>query len=247
MLREIVHVTSLSMYNSCPYSFSQAWWPLDPKLTFKGDMLNIMVNSQGWYDEFVERYGKNIVYDFKDMENMKIIFANAREKIAEIKSKYKRVYQEAKFLHKYNDEYYVVWTPDLIFYDEDRDLWCIRDRKYSTHNWYLNPDVTKNDMQKIAYPVFVCEMFGVDKVEFSFSVFDKNNGKFGEAPEIVEYEHAKKVLHRVMKDYIESTERGEYPPKENNKCKGMCDIKKCGKCPLFKTTVSISSSDDDFL
>jgi hypothetical protein len=62
-------------------------------------------------------------------------------------------------------------------------------------------------MQKIIYPVFVCEMFGVDKVEFSFSVFDKNNGKFGEAPEIVEYEHAKKVMDRVMKDYIESKER----------------------------------------
>jgi hypothetical protein len=92
--------------------------------------------------------------------------------------------------------------------------------------------------------LFVCNMFGVDKVEFSFSVFDKGTGKFWEKPEIITYDHAKKVTDRVMKDYIESLERGEYPPKENKKCKWMCDVKKCGKCPLFQTQVSITEVDD---
>lgn len=244
MLKEIIHVTTLSAYNNCPYAFSQEQWPIDPKLTYKWDMLNIIVNSQWTYDEIINRYNKHISYDFKDSEMMKKIFNEARTLVQTIKQKHERVYQEMKMLYKYSDEYRVVWTPDLVYYDKERDLRCVRDWKYSTHSRYLNSDVTKNDMQKIAYPVFVCEMFGVDKVEFSFSVFDKNTAKFWENPEIVEYEHAKKVLDRVVSEYINSIERWEYPPRENYKCNWMCNIRKEWKCPLFKTEIVVSWDDD---
>jgi len=245
MLKEICHVTSLSQYNSCPLMSNQDSWPIDPSNTYKWDLLNTVVNSQWPYDELVDWYNKNIKYDFKDAEMMKSIFEQARIMVALIKEKHKRVFQEWKMLYKYTDEYRVVGTPDIIYYDEERDLWCIRDWKFSTHSWYLNDEVVKYDMQRVTYALFVCNIFHVVKVEFSFWVFDKGTGKFWEKPEIVTYEYAKSCTDRVMKNYIESKERSEYPPQENKKC-GMCSLKKSRDCPLWKTQISVSETDDFF-
>lgn len=106
---------------------------------------------------------------------MKQIYEDARKKMAELKEKHEQVYQEAKMLYKFNDEVYIVGTPDIYYYDAERKLWCIRDWKFSVHSWYGNPDVTKYDMQPVMYPLMVMEYMDVKEAEFAFRCYDKKS------------------------------------------------------------------------
>lgn len=246
-LVEIIHTTMLGMYNSCPYNFKNSSGPIDPSLTYKGDILNISVTSQGKVSPFLKWMSKNLKYDFKETEILRQVFIAAREKMQNVNRNYQEVYQEAKMLYKYSEEYYVVGTPDLFFYDPDRDLWVIRDWKMSTHSWYGNEEVTRYDMQPIIYPLMVMEYMGVKEAEFMFRCYDKKNGKLWEFGKKITYDQAKKQADEVIGRYIESKEMEEYEPRENKKC-WFCQFKKNGQCPLYKKKVDVveTTIDDDF-
>jgi len=242
----MIHVTWLSAFNACPYLSSQPMQPLHPEKTYRWDMLNVVVCS---WDEtlispFVKRFAKNIGFDFKEIEITKLIYQEAKKKIIDIKSKHKQVYQEAKMYYKYSEEYFVCGTPDIFFYDEEKQLWCIRDWKFSTHSRYWNEDVTKTDMQKVIYPLMVMQYMEVQEAEFAFRCYDKKTWKLGEFASKITYDEAKKQADKVIAEYIMSKEFGEFEPRACNKCHGMCSVG-MKNCPLYKTEVSSEKKDEE--
>lgn len=252
-LKENVHVTWLGMYNSCPYNFKNGSGPILPEYTYKWDLLNIAVTSQWDYKPFLERHKANLEKDFRSLEILEEVFAKAKEMIARLKEKHKQVRQETKMMYKYSDEYNIVGTPDLIYYDEEQDLYCIRDWKMSTHSWYGNPEVTAYDMQPALYAVFVMEYFNVEKVSFAFRCFDKKNWKLWEfgakewetGPAIYTRDEVMKKMHDVMWRYIAARERDIREPHRNKKC-GFCKLKQNGTCPMYKKAVTTVESSEDF-
>lgn len=246
MLKEMVHVTSLSSFNACPYLFSQPQEPISPSNTFKWDMLNTVVcsNDEALISPYIKWFAQNIGFDFKEVEIMKKIFLDAKKMVMDFKSKHKQVYQESKMLYKYSDEYRIVGTPDIYYYDEERNLRCIRDWKYSTHSWYGNPEVTKTDMQKVVYALMVMEFQEVKEAEFGFICYDKKSWKRWEfIQEIIKYDEAKEITNKVMKEYITTKEFGEYQAKACNKCNGMCSVWKAN-CPLYKREVKAEEKQE---
>ncbi len=243
----------LGMYNSCPFNFKHWKWPLDPAITFKWDILNVAVTSQWSHSPFLDRYKKNLEPDFKNLHILEDVLTRAHVMMDKIKGKHELVRQEAKMMRKYSDEYRVVWTPDLMYYDAEQDMMCVRDWKMSTHWRYGNPEVTKFDLQPIFYSKFVMEFFDVDKVSFAFRCFDKKNGKLWEFgakkwidwPAIYTKEEVDKVCNDVMERYSQSIERDSREPQENKKC-GFCKMKKEGKCPLYKKAITTVESTEDF-
>ena len=247
MTLEVIHVTNLSQYNACPYLFSQPQKPLHPEITYRWDILNVAVTSSGLLSPFIKWFAKNMRFDMKEVHIMKEIYEWARKKMWELRAKHEQVYQEAKMLYKYNDDTYVIWTPDIFYYDEERKLRCIRDWKFSVHSWYWNPDVVKYDMQPVIYPLMVMEYMDVKEAEFAFRCYDKKSGKLWEFVYHITYDEAKKRTDKVIEEYLASKDFGDYECRPCNKCNGMCDLRKQNKCPLYKLEKKVEEKVDDFL
>lgn len=243
---KVIHVTSLGTYNNCPYSwYNSKDKPIDPKMTYKGDMLNTVVNGSWSYDPFLKWYSEFIDHDFKQIEMYKKIFEKAKQRRKDLYEQFEEVYQESKMLLKYDEFTWIVGTPDVVFYDKELDLWKIRDWKLSTFSWYGNEEVTQYEMQGPIYSLMVMNMFGVDRCEFKYWVYDKGNGNFGQFGKVYTRTETEALVNDVMKRYIESAERETYEPRANKKC-GFCDFKKNWTCPLYKReTKSVEQIDDD--
>jgi len=243
----VVHVTTLWQYNWCPYLWNSTKDnPIDPKMTMKWDMLNMVVNGKWDYQPFLNRYWENIAYDFKQIEIYKKILAKARQRKIDLYEQFEEVFQECKMMIPYNDNTRIVWTPDVFFYDKELDLWKIRDWKLSTFSWYGNEEVTKYDMQWPIYSLMVMNMYKVDRCEFKYWVFDKNNWNFWQFGKIYTRTECESTVKDVMDRYLNSLEWDDYPCRANNKCKGMCDINKRWECPLFKREVKLVEDDNEF-
>ena len=174
---------------------------------------------------------------------MNSVFEQAKKKVKDTKENHKQCYQEAKLLYKYSDEYYVVGTPDIFYYNEKNKIRCIADWKFSTHSRYGNEETTKTDMQKVIYPLMVMEYMEVKEAEFAFRCYDKKSWKLGEFWSKITYDEAKEQADEVIKRYITSKEFGEYEPRACNKCHGMCSLG-MKNCPLYqRTTVAEEIKD----
>lgn len=145
--------------------------------------------------------------------------------------------------YMYNKNVIITGTPDLFYFDEEKNIWRIADRKFSTHSRYGNEEVTKTDMQKIIYPLMVMEYMEVKEAEFEFRCYDKKSWKLGEFGSKITYDEAKQRADKVIQEYITAKEFGEYEPRLCNKCNGMCSLWKAN-CPLYKREVKAEEKQE---
>lgn len=232
MARKVLHVTSLTKFNVCPFNYKHDKDEVKVDSTYKWDILNIAVlNPNVGIWPFMNWYLKNVDWDFKTSMVMHDVVTKAREYIKEVKKEAKKnVWQECKMVIRYLD-YDIVGTPDFVY--KDKSWYHIVDFKFSTHSYYMHEDVMKYDMQAVIYPLMVMEVLDpeCEKVSFTFRVYDKWNGNVKENTREITKQEARDRFKDVMLRYMRSTAFDEYPSCQQRKCYGMCSLK--DKCPAF--------------
>lgn len=130
---EILHVTSITRFAKCPYhyKYSERTY-IPPEKTYPGDILNVAVTSNPDSDmkPFIDQFARHMDGDFKFVQTMESVCKEARSYTLQVKRLYKQVYQEAKLMYKYNDDIWIVGSPDIFYYDSIDDIRCCRDFKF---------------------------------------------------------------------------------------------------------------------
>lgn len=244
---EQVHVTQLTRFNKCPGDYMYNDSSPELKNTYKGDVLNVAVNSFGALGPFLKAYSKYITSDFKELEKLKKVIVDARW-YAYMKKKFIEdmienwvekagYWQEPKMLLPWSDDYTIVGSLDFLW--NEWDWYVIEDFKYSTHSRYSNEEILAADCQKVAYPLAVMNYFEIDEVLFRFKVWDKTNLKAkycGE--EVMTRAYCQKYIDDVMTRYAEAKKKNEFPD---------CNKHSCFYCgPKMRWQNSNSDDGDEF-
>lgn len=237
---EILHVTGITKFAKCPYHYKyEEFGALDPKIVYPGDILNISVTSQWWEDAFIDQYVKLMNGDFKFLQIMKDVLKESRAYIEQIRRLNKKVYQEAKMYYKHSDDLWIVWTPDLFYYDDLDDRWNIRDFKFGKHSWYSNEEIKATDAQIYIYSLMVCNYFNIDKVSFGFKVRDKWNWSLRDFGWTITKEEAQKWTDDVLNRYQECVVLWHRPSTPSR----SCWFNKMEWCPSPANTVDSVEMD----
>lgn len=231
-MKTILHVSSLSKYNTCPYQYRWDDSEVTVNSTYKGDILNMWVqNPEADLWAYLQWYQKNIDWDFKNNEMIKKSIEWVREYIKDVRKKFKKkVWQECKMFLQSN-WYTIIWTPDLVYADKEMKYHVV-DFKMSTRSMYGNDEMMANDCQRWIYPLMVMEYHWIPECTFHFMVFDK--GKW-EAKILQESVLTRKECQARLTDlltrYKEDETFDEYKWNKTWKCY-MCSLK--NNCPYFR-------------
>ena len=218
-----IHVTTLSKVIQCPYNFKHAEYNIDIAKTIPWDTLNISVLSNGPIDRYIQRYQDNFTVDFKQIQMMIKSFKEARDYVKDLKTD-NFVYQEAKHYIKWND-YMIVWSTDLMIAPTlVWNIFRVEDLKFSTHDYYMKPELMEYDAQSFIYPLMAMDYHKVDEVEFSFVCRDKKKGTMKKNTIIRHRQECQDYLDKVMMLYTECEALGERPRCHNTFCE-WCPLK----------------------
>ena len=215
------------------------------KNTYKGDILNVAVNSFGALGPWVKRYSENISSDFAELEKLKKVILDARwyaflkkAMIEMSASEWSEIWyrQEPKMVIPWSDEYCIVGSLDFLF--NEWDWYVVEDFKYSTHSWYSNEEILAKDCQRVAYPLAVMNYFWVDEVDFRFKVWDKKNTKAKDCwAGHMTREYCQKYIDDVMTRFAEANKKNEFPD---------CNSHRCFYCGPKMRAKSGANDDKDF-
>lgn len=237
-MRDLIHVTSLTKVMECAWAFANEKTDfIDPAVTYPWDMLNIAVLSKWTPQPFLDQYIKTLNGDFKFAALAKPVFEDAKKYITDINATHDFVYQEAKMVLKFNEDYWIVGSPDLHFFDEKEWIWYVEDFKFGKHSWYGRKEIFEYDAQPYVYSRMLMEYYWVDKVKFRFRVYDKWNGQLKlfshPAEEYITKAMADDYIARAMDIYIEWKEIGIW---KSPKCYNFGHMKTW--CPAHQHKVS---------
>lgn len=173
---EVIRTTGLSSIYTCAYKAKNEPYQADPRNTYHGDLVNIAANSQGDFDSFFKFYREHINGDIGLETTLKMCMQLARDYITKLKGKYTEVFQESKMYYRYNDSLWIDGTPDIHYYNHEKDMWIVEDLKTSTFSYYEGDDMWNFNMQTYVYPLMVMKRNNVDKCGFRYVVLDKKKG-----------------------------------------------------------------------
>ena len=241
---EVLRTTGLTASYTCPYKAHNDVYQADPKNTYHWDMFNIGVTSTNAnFEPLVRYYSQNINPDFKMatalkelMEKIKV-FIKIRK--ADGEKNWTQIFQECKMYHRYNQELWIEWIPDIFeIYKKPDEDWCIAhcyDLKCSTHTWYSWDDMWNLNLQTYIYPLMIMNVWGLDRCKFTYIVWDKWNAKLKRESVVRTLAECNAKVTEAIEDYLKNKMLDEYPARENKLC--MC----CGfgkkwdwSCPLIK-------------
>lgn len=236
-----IRVTTLSSFYTCAYKYKYDKSDIKVSDTYKWDILNAAAGSDYSVKPFIEYYKNNINPDLK----LSVILQDCCDGVARYVREKKEdnpdlFVQERKFVIKYNDDYYIEWTPDL-YYQNSEWQFFVEDLKMSTHDWYEHEDSRTYNMQTYIYPLMVMIYYGIDTCSFGYYVFDKKNGKWRLiGPRMRTREECETKLKEVMDMYIESEFTETYSPNKQRAC-WFCKLKEV--CPARnKSKITIEES-----
>lgn len=125
----------------------------------------------------------------------------------------------------------VEWHSDRVWYNNW--IWEIHD--YKTAKSPRDEDMKKSAKQSLIYSYMFMKQFNLQEINFKYIVYIKTWLPYYE---VYEYHYTldeiKEIVESMFDDYVNIAYTWEYEAKENKWCVA-CDIKKCWKCPLFKT------------
>ena len=249
---ENLHATSIGTYNVCPYKFKYDKWYIDPKNTFPWDILNIAVTNEWDYEPRLNYFVRNYGMTFKDKEMLKDIYDSVRVKLKEYKDMYGKVYQETKFVYKYDDSITFVGTPDMFVYDALDDIYIIVDWKTSANlTWYEWETIWNESFQPIIYSKFLMEYFNISETVFRFEVFNKKNAKSEKFERRFTKDFVNNKINDIVNEYKKSNildswkcNKWEYP--DLNRYCNFCSLKKT-TCPAWNKSIKrVEVIEDEF-
>lgn len=241
---EVLRTTGLTASYTCPYKAHNDVYQADPKNTYHWDMFNIGVTSTNAnFEPLIRYYSQNINPDFKManalkelMEKIKV-FIKIRK--ADWEKNWTQIFQECKMYHRYNQEIWIEWIPDIFeIYKQPDEDWCIAhcyDLKCSTHTWYSWDDMWNLNLQTYLYPLMIMNVWGLDKCKFTYIVWDKWNAKLKRESVVRTLAECNAKVTEAIEDYIKNKMLDDYPARENKLCMFCGFGKKWDwSCPLLK-------------